>query len=194
MRRLLFPMTAALVAGCSLLGTTDYGSERFEREQTETWPVRLISRVKVRNVNGNVSVSAVAGDTATAKITRYCTGKDKADAEAHIDLVLVSVEVADGVLTVQVQVPEDDPRTFGADIEIAVPEGTVTDLESVNGNIGVEGIGAAMEFETTNGNITTRGVAGNITAGSTNGQLDIDMAALLAFYRVRLLRQTATRR
>jgi DUF4097 and DUF4098 domain-containing protein YvlB len=186
MLRLSVFLAALLVVSCSLLGIVDYQKSRVEREETKTWDASEVSRVEVENVNGNLSVSAGSGDEVSAKITRFCTGKDQADAEAHIDEVVVSAEVVGGVLTVQVEFPEDDPRTFGADIEVTAPTTTPVDLKSTNGNIDVTSTNAEMKLETTNGNITTHGVRGNITAKGTNGQLDIDMSELAVAHRVSL--------
>jgi len=180
----LVPALALLAAGCSLLGGGDYQGSRAEEQQTETWEAGEVGRVVVQNVNGEVQVKT--GLTATARITRYCTGRDRADAEANLDRVVVSVTVVAGVLTLQVQVPERDPRLFGADIEITVPPTTAVDLQTVSGGIVVTGINAAMQVETTTGNITTHGVRGNIAAASGNGALDIDMAELAAPHAVTL--------
>lgn len=184
MVRLSILLAVLLVVSCGLI--VNYQKSRVEREETKTWDASEVSRIEVENVNGNLSVTTGGGDEVSAKITRFCTGKDQADAEAHIDSVVVSAEVAGGVLTVEVDIPENDPRTFGADIEVFAPTTTTVDLKSTNGQIDVTGINAAMELETTNGNITTHGVRGNTTAKSTNGHLDIDMSELLAPHAITL--------
>jgi hypothetical protein len=173
------PLLLAILvtASCSLFEDRDYRKFRLERSQTETWDAAGVQSIDLSNVNGRVTVRVGLSERVAATITRYCTGKDSNDADANIDRVVVDAQL-DSTLTIKVLIPNDDPRDFGADMDLRVPHGKPLTVESTNGTVMVVDLDARMDLTTTNGDIAAVGLRDDLTATSTNGRLNIDMAGL----------------
>jgi len=170
----------------------DYLRERIEQESNESWDALQLSKVVVRNMKGDVSVSAGNDSLVSARVTRYCTGNDSTDALANIGRIEVSTEVEDRTLTIEVEIPEADPRVFGADVEVTVPALTAVDLQTTDGNIELDRINARMIANTTRGDVTTHGVRGHLSAFSSGGNLDIDVADLTTYFELSLASANGT--
>lgn len=188
MTRLLPPILAAmlLVTGCTLLGPIDYKAYYLSRPEVSYWDVAGVNQVSAANVNANITVEVGTHDTVKVTVTRACSGRDSADAEANIGRIEVSIQVVDSVLTIETDVPDADPREFRDGIVLEIPQTMRTKAFSVNGQVDVTATDATLDLGTTNGSVATHGTRGNITAASTNGHVNIDMVELVAPHELKL--------
>jgi hypothetical protein len=147
-----------LLLGCGN-GTGNPNDYEYEDPETRTWPAAGITRLEVTTINGAITVDTDGTDPITADITRRCTGTDQADAEAHIDDIVITESTSGDTLTLEASMPIDGTaRNYSADFEVSAPE-----LEQ-------------LDLQTTNGSITVLTHEGDVASTVTNGSIDVDMA------------------
>lgn len=194
----LLPALAALAllaAGCLYY-------YKLELPETRSWPAEL-DAAAFHTQNGSVEVTTAADTTTTAFITRRCYGRSRADAEAHIDDIVITDTLADRRLDFRVTAPSG-PRNYGANLELNVPRTAALDLHTSNGSITVTGTAADITARTSNGAVTLTGTtgaadintsngavavavhSGSIAIVTSNGRIDCDLAQLGATGHTRL--------
>lgn len=179
---------ALLAAGCLYVYKLEVPTDR-------TWPAAGLTAASISTLNGRLTVAATADTTVAAAITRRCFGRNRADAEAHIDNIVITDTIADGRLAVVVTAPSD-PRNYGADFEIGLPAGIALNLHTSNAAVSVAGARAGITARSSNGAVSLIGTAGpadlttsngtvvvavhtgSITIGTSNGAVECDLALL----------------
>jgi len=160
--------TALLAALVLVLGGCGF-PELFEDQGTLQPPQTGINALEVETGNGFVQVTRVADSTGISiAYTRRAHGRSRADAEEHINDVVVSSYAEGGVLKVKAEWPEA-ARTYGCDFSIVMGMRIPVDLQTTNGPITLTGTEAPATLETTNGPIEVNGTSGATKARSTNG-------------------------
>lgn len=188
---ILFLLTGILVVGCG--HGYDY---KLEVTETRTWPAAEITRISATTENGGITVEATQDTVIAAVITRTCRGKNKAEAEDHIDNVVVEDNIAGGTLTLTADMPTGTARNYGASFEISAPEpvylelvtsnGEISlsrmvagaDATTSNGGISLEDTGGYVELHTSNGAVNLERHDGGVTANTSNGNIDCDIVEL----------------
>lgn len=167
MKRLLLALVAlALIAGGCLY------FYRLEVPETRTWSAAL-DAAAFHTLNGSIAVTTTADTTTTAFITRRCYGRSRADAEAHIDNVVVTDTLADRRLELRVTAPSTDPRNYGASLDITLPRTAALTIETSNGSISVTGTAADIAARTSNGAVTLTGTTGGVDISTSNGAVTL---------------------
>lgn len=173
MRRLgLFALVAVLATGCSWFNI-DYRTFKLEVEETRAWPAAAIAEFSAKTENGGITITVSQADSISAEVTRSCTGKDSADAAAHIDDIVVTDNVAGTTVTLEADMPTSTIRNYGASFDMMMPAGIAVDLKTTNGAIGVTGTMADVDVKTSNGSVGTDGTRGQLTLESSNGAMTV---------------------
>jgi DUF4097 and DUF4098 domain-containing protein YvlB len=168
---------AAAITGCHL-APNEYQRSEHTDQLKYYWPSDSLSQIVVSSENGNITITAATGDSASAVVDRTSSGTDNADAKAHIDSVIVSTILAAGVLTLKADMPDNNPRTFSAGFVISVPAAVAATLNTANGDISISGISGSASQSAANGNITIAGHTGEVTAECDNGIIECEISAL----------------
>ena len=194
----LLPALAAL----ALIATGCLYFYRLELPETRTWSAYL-DAAGFQTLNGSIEVTATADTTTSAFITRRCYGRSRADAEAHIDNIVIADTLADRRLELRVTAPSG-PRNYGASLELSVPRTAALDLNTSNGSITVTGTAAditarsssgavaltgtagAADISTSNGAVAVAVHSGSIAIVTSNGRIECDLALLEATGHARL--------
>jgi len=166
-------LAAILMAGSScFVGYRDY---KLELEEYRAWSGAGITDFSAETENGKIAVTAVQVDvdSISAVVTLSCTGKDSADAAAHIDDITVTEEVTATSVSLKADIPNDPRRDHGASFDVSMPTGLKVDLKTANGGVAVTGTMSETKVKTTNGNIMTDGTRGLLTLTSTNGGVTV---------------------
>lgn len=145
--------------------TNDVG-QRYEGDRLDL-ELEGVHELDVRLVGGEVTVTA-GGSGATVRL--------------EVDVVrgpAVVVDLSDGRLFVEHQ----PIRTLGnllggganvcANVSVIVPEETVTNIRTVNGDVFVGGITSATSITTVSGRITGTGLDGEVGLRSVSGDVDV---------------------
>lgn len=162
-------LCCVLLAGAC---TVSLGGTLLE-ERTETYTLGADAALRIRNVNGNVSVEP--WDGAQVEVTLSIYGNASLGVPEGFSLSAVSTPDS---LAYTVELPSGHAG-MSVSFLVRVPRGHTLDVqvESVNGNVAVEGphrVGA----RTTNGGITVTGAIGGSGARTTNGSIHAEFHAL----------------
>jgi len=184
-----------LVSLVILLGIACLYTYRLEREESRTWPAAGIAELSAGSRNGSITVTAAADSLVSAHITRYCYGRDSADAEKVLGNVTVEDTIVGSVLKVVSQMPSGS-RPYGCKFEFTAPDTVALSLSTTNGDVTVNNIAAGVnvvstngdvaltgtavsaDLSTTNGKLIIQGHSGTVLAATTNGKIECDLAAL----------------
>jgi len=164
-------LVAILVAGCSV--STDYKNYTLKMSEGRAWPAAGVTRFEATTENGGIEVTAATADSIAAEITKSVTGKDSADAAAHLKDITVTDDVASTTITLRATMPSSTVRNYGAAFDVTMPSGIAVDLATANGAIAVTGTMSDVEARTSNGAVTVDGTRGQLTLQSSNGAVAV---------------------
>jgi hypothetical protein len=159
-------------------GNRDRRFEQSDRE-THTAEIGAGGIVELRNVAGDITVTAGSGDTATVEIVRTARGPSDADAREQLRLVRIEVAKAPGRLEVRETYPErrqrGDRRNFSVTTEyrVTAPAGARVRADSISGSISAAGIRGELALNSISGNITVRDGGRIIKGQSISGNVDL---------------------
>jgi hypothetical protein len=156
------------------------GCLNYELEETETrdWPADGLNEIVASTENGGVTASVTDVPTVVADITRRCKGRDKADAQDHIDNIVVEDVIVDDQLMLTADVPSSSNRSYEADFDIVAPGHLFLDLSTSNGSISIQNFASGALLQTSNGGIDVEELQGGIDAHTSNGGIICDLTAL----------------
>ena len=165
----------------SLLFASVYGSAavaaEFKEEFHQTYSLAADGRVSLDNVNGRIEISGWSRNEVVIKAVKR--GKTRESVEA----VKIEVETRPDHIAIHTEHPakwfwwKDD--CVSVDYTIQVPQrARLKNVESVNGEILIEGVGGDIKATTVNGEIRTEGAMGNLKLSTVNGNISTELATL----------------
>ncbi len=157
---------------CALLGIACLYTYRLERIEERTWPAAGIATLSAGSRNGAITVTAVDDSLVRGLITRYCYGRDSADAERVLANVTVTDTIVGSVLKVVAQMPAGS-RPYGAKFEFTAPDSVLPTLSTTNGSVTVTNMSAGANVTTSNGAVNLTGTAGAADVSTTNGAVTV---------------------
>ena len=117
-------------------------SQRFEQSDRKTHSAKIGAAgiLDLRNVAGDITVTAGSGDTATVEILRTARGSSDADAREQLALVRIAIAETAARLEIREIYPERrgrERRNFSVTTEyrVTAPAGARVRLDSVSGSI-----------------------------------------------------------
>jgi len=162
---------------CSLALAQDTG-ERVVVPARNTTHAR---KVDVNLMGGSITVKAYAGKEVIVE-ARGGSGRSEREREPdkaaegmrRLDLPArgLSVEEENNVVTVRMQ------RAQRGELVISVPPDTSLKLNTMHGEIAVEGVKGELDISSMNGKITLTNVSGSVLANTMNGTMKVTMDAV----------------
>jgi DUF4097 and DUF4098 domain-containing protein YvlB len=136
---------------------------RFESEATdrETRTLKLGANgsLSLNNVSGDVEIRPGRGSDTTVVITRRARGRTAADARRGLEQVTANVDQRGDRATIsstRMQEQDRDRFSVSIDYEITMPAGTAVAVDTLAGDIDVEGIAGDLSLSALAGEITVR--------------------------------------
>lgn len=183
----------ALVFLC--MGCTDWYHSMADRTDKYSYGAGAYTALNIETENGQIVSSVEEGDSIYIDVKLWATGRSDNDAEAHINDITVheTIDTVNNSLRIFIDIPENEPRSYGGDVTVTLPSSIALILESSNGNISVDGHQANVDIYSANGEVEvsdTKGIAtistdngkitvsrhtGNITATTSNGEIVADV-------------------
>ena len=158
---------------------------RFEETARETRTVKVGAGglIELRNIAGDIIVTAGGGDSATIEITKTARGSSAADAREQLGLVPVEVIERAGRVEVSARYPENNRRGNRRNINVSTayrvtaPAGTRLKVDSISGNVATTGVHGDLALNSISGDIRVER-AGNVVNGqSISGNVELISAA-----------------
>ncbi|MCC7009277.1 MAG: DUF4097 family beta strand repeat protein [Acidobacteria bacterium] len=162
-------------AGALAAQGRDARSERVDRS-TRTIALGTSGSLELKNVSGDISITAGSGRDVTLDITRRSRGRDDAEAALGLQQVQVNVDHRGERATVEVMYPHERDRgraryQVNVSFVVTVPAGTRVTARSVSGNVSVKGVAGDLAVETVSGNIDVANARQLSTAKSVSGNV-----------------------
>jgi DUF4097 and DUF4098 domain-containing protein YvlB len=167
---------AALVlcfCGCSSLGTVF--QDTAEETLTKEFAVKPDSKVVVDTFNGQIEVKVGAANHVEASLVKVGVGANKADAEADLKNIEVTMSYEENVVRVAARMAKGMKQwNRAAHVKLSVPARTILDLKTSNGRITAQGPVGNIHAQTSNGAVTVRQAAGDLTLHTSNGAVIVE--------------------
>jgi hypothetical protein len=147
---------------------------------TWTHEVRLAPgrRLVLRNVWGDVRMTASADGILRAHAATRAWGHDSNDAAVMRDLIRIEARDEGPAYVITVEPPDDAGfRRFRVDFEIAVPAGIATTVRQARGDITMIGLDAGVDASTHSGDVSASALAGSAEAETSRGDVALDQVA-----------------
>ncbi len=153
---------------------------RVEQRDTETKTLQLGANgsLELKNVSGNITVTAGSGRDTTVQIVRLSKGRTDADAKLGLDRVKVQVDARGDRATVDATYPNENrpPYSVSVDYTVTAPAGTRLTVRSISGNATVKGITGDVSVDVVSGGIRITD-AGNVSSATAiSGDVQITNA------------------
>ena len=155
------------ITDCSQVRVTLHNGEVVSSEQTQTLPGSTSPLQVQAPLNGGIHVQGYRGGDYVIKTCMYAAG-DSVE-EARSVLAQLSLSSNNGRLTVN----GPSTGTWVAYLLIQAPNGSVMEMESTNGPIGVSDFSGTIQARTRNGPISFEDVTGQARAEAQNGPINI---------------------
>jgi DUF4097 and DUF4098 domain-containing protein YvlB len=138
------------------------GPGEFTAEQTDqvirTLPIGASGSLELRNMAGNIAITAAPGREARVEIIRRARGRTPADAAAGLELTQVAVEHT-GDRAVVAVAPKGERRApyfVTVTYIVSAPPGTRITASSLSGNVAITDIKGELNVQVTRGNVEIR--------------------------------------
>ena len=160
-------------------GDADWDSDKAEASASfsRTVPVQGESAIHLSGTNGAVTVRGEAGiQSAIIHAKRWVRAHTRTEAEDHLPLLHVSVEVNGEVIGVKTEQPETSGgRTYGVDYEITVPSTFFVKIRNGNGGVEVLDLREDLWVESGNGDLVVLDHQGSSWVSLGNGEIRCDL-------------------
>jgi DUF4097 and DUF4098 domain-containing protein YvlB len=154
-------------------------SRDFNAEQTrrETKPLTIAAggALELKNISGDVNVTAGAGRESTIELVYRSRGRTEADAKLGLSRVTVSVQQRGERTTVESNYPEERQPPYRVDITytVVVPAATRVTASTTGGSITVRGIKGELSASSLGGNVTVNDSPHLVSATTLGGNVTV---------------------
>jgi DUF4097 and DUF4098 domain-containing protein YvlB len=159
---------------------------RFEQthKETRTIPLGASGALDLRNVAGDITVTAATGNEVTIEILRESRGRTEADAKQGLVDVTVQIDHRGdraSVQTTEEQLRDRRPYRVSVSYNVKAPAGTRLNVNSLAADVNITGIKGDTAVEVAGGDITVIGsrVSRVRTMGGDVTLTDVDSEGML---------------
>ena len=158
----------------------DFRAEQTDQE-TRTLALGANGALDLRNVVGDISVTAGSGRDTTVQIVRRSRGRTDADAKLGLSRVKVEVDQRGDRATIRPIYPDESrlPYSVSVSYQVTAPAGTRVTVTSLAGGVTVRGIRGDVAVSLTSGDVLLDDLGRISTAKTISGDITItgaDMA------------------
>lgn len=153
----------------------NFTAEQISRE-TRTLAVGATGTLELKNLSGNITVTAGGGKEATIEIVKRAKGRTDADAKDGLQKVTVEVDQRSERATVQTRYPQDVRRpnySVSVDYTVTAPAGARVVAESIAGDVTLKGIRGDIQASVTSGDISITGAGMAVIAKTISGDVTL---------------------
>jgi len=144
-------------------------------------------RISLSNVNGDVRIEGVAGNKV------HVVARKKAGSQEYLDDLAVDIKATDELIRIETRHPKGEGHWFSrgdsgsgsVSYDLKVPDKVQLDtIDTVNGNIDVNGVKGSVNVETVNGKMTLAGLENDAKLSTVNGTINAGFNVLGTVQRV----------
>jgi hypothetical protein len=166
----------------------DFRQEQTDRE-TKTLAIGATGSLTLKNLVGDITITAGSGRSATMEIVRRSRARTDADAKLGLERVKVEVDVRGDRATVTTRYPDDrrPPYAVSVAYTVTVPAGTHVTAQTMSGDVRIKDVKGDVSVDVASGDATIAGanrvpsvktLSGAITLTDVQGDGHMDVSAL----------------
>lgn len=178
-----------------------YTQEQIAKE-THNLAIGPTGTLVLRNIAGDITVTAGSGRSATVEVTRRSRGRTDADAKLGLERVRVEVDHRGERATVSARYPDDDnrpPYAVTTTYVVTAPAGTQLSVSTLSGDVTVKDIKGDVSGTVTSGDVVVSGsrvsalktLSGSLTVTDSDADAAMDLSTMNGVIR---LERAKTRR
>jgi hypothetical protein len=171
-------------------------------KESHTVDIGASGTLVLRNLAGDITVTAGAGRSATIEVTRRSRGRTEADAKLGLERVRVEVDHRGERATVTARYPEDErrpPYAVSTAYVVTAPAGTMLSVSTLSGDVSVKGVKGDISASVASGNILVangrvsalKTLSGDLTVTDSDAESSMELSSLNGVIR---LERARTRR
>jgi hypothetical protein len=171
-------------------------------KESHTLAIGPTGTLVLRNLAGDITVTAGSGRSATVEVIRRSRGRTDADAKLGLERVRVEVDHRAERATLTARYPDDErrpPYAVSVDYIVTAPPGTMLNVSTLAGNVQVKDVKGDVNATVTSGNLTVSGsrvsllktLSGNLTVTDSDAEASMELGTLNGLIR---LERARTRR
>jgi len=148
----------------------------YTAEQSWTFQLDPGGRISLENINGDVEVNGIAGNTVEVLAVK------KAGSEAYLEKMEIIIDARADSIRIETRHPNSGIKgmfNWGNDSSgsvrytLSVPTSAVLDeIESVNGNVNIAGVDGRVKASTVNGEVNAHDLLADATLETVNGSVE----------------------
>ena len=164
-------------------------------KESHTFAIGPSGTLVLRNIAGDVTVTAGPGRSATVDVTRRSRGRTDADAKLGLERVKIEVDHRGERATVTARYPEDErrpPYAVTTSYVVTAPAGTMLTISTLAGTVSVKDIKGDVNATVTSGNLTVAGsrvsvlktLSGNLSVTDSDAEGTMELSTLNGIIRL----------
>jgi DUF4097 and DUF4098 domain-containing protein YvlB len=141
----------------------------FTEEFHKTYPLDADGRVSLRNINGDVHISAWDRNEVEVRAVK------KADTQDALKEAAIVVDAASGSISIRTRYPEHDRLRNPASVEYTVKtprRARLFAVDTVNGGVDVSGLAGPVKVSSVNGPVTVKNLEQEASLSTVNGSVE----------------------
>jgi DUF4097 and DUF4098 domain-containing protein YvlB len=168
-------MKTRYLAGAALLFSATALADVKETEEF-SFDVDPGARISVENVNGDIDVSGDSGGK--VKVIAH----KRAGKQEYMDKLEIVIDASEDYIRIETNHPDNKGGWFSwgndssgsVSYELFVPADVNLDaIETVNGDVNIEGVEGEVQAGTVNGSVTVGGAASDVNLDTVNGSIKV---------------------
>ncbi|HET9370328.1 MAG TPA: DUF4097 family beta strand repeat-containing protein [Vicinamibacterales bacterium] len=150
----------------------NFRAQQTARE-THTLALGANGQLELKNISGDITVTAGSGTRASIEIIRTSHGRTSEDAQRGLDRVKAVVTERGNRAVVETQYPNERQPGYSVDVDyqVTAPAGTALVITSISGDVRVTGISGATSVEVISGDVSLQDVTRLSSAKSASGDI-----------------------
>ena len=148
---------------------------RAEDRHTRTLAIGANGALELRNLSGDITVTAGSGREATVEVIRRSRGRTDADARLGLERVKVDQQLTGSRATIRADYPNERQAPYSVSVafNVVAPAGTRVVINSVSADLKVTGILGELSANTISGDVTLTNVGSVSEAKTASGDVTI---------------------
>lgn len=163
--------------GCDLL------KKKVDKQETSVYTINSTgkTRLKIKNIYGEIKVSKAKDSLKTVRVTAIKTGKVKQqDLDKPLENIKIKVDTASEIISFETEIQKESgwfkKSSNGAvDYEVSVPENIRVTIDNVNGGLILENLNGDIDASLVNGRVNMESCSGNVNLSVTNGEISANI-------------------
>ena len=180
-------MRSVILLGFVSLFLTSLTAADVKETEEFTFVISPGGRISVENINGDIRITGVEGDTVNI-VARKQAGKRE-----YLDELKIVVDADSDYIRIETRHPSNHTSWFNwgnnhsgsVSYELTVPTGVNLDkISTVNGDIEIRSMSGKVKAETVNGDLVATGLVSDVDLETVNGGVNAEFDTLAGSQRV----------